>query len=238
MALPKLNDVPLYTMTVPSTGKQVKYRPFLVKEQKVLMLAGESQDKEQMLSSMLNTIESCIDDNINVKNLPTFDVDYLFTQIRAKSVGENANLMVKCSKCEKEVKFTVNLSELDVPKIKRNQSTIELTSDVSVIMRYPSYSLIMKNDIDDSDDNMSTEFTMHFMLSCIESIQTAEENILMQDETHEEQVRFLESLNTEQFEKLSDFVRDMPKISADVKLNCESCGHEESTKLEGMESFF
>ena len=103
MALPKLNDVPLYTMTVPSTGKQVKYRPFLVKEQKVLMLAGESQDKEQMLSSMLNTIESCIDDNINVKNLPTFDVDYLFTQIRAKSVGENANLMVKCSKCEKEV---------------------------------------------------------------------------------------------------------------------------------------
>ena len=85
---------------------------------------------------------------------------------------------------------------------------------------------------------MSTEFTMNFMLSCIESIQTAEENILMQDETHEEQVRFLESLNTEQFEKLSDFVRDMPKISADVKLNCESCGHEESTKLEGMESFF
>jgi len=235
MALPRLNDVPMYTMMVPSTGKQVKYRPFLVKEQKVLMLAGESQDKKQMLNSMLDTIESCIADNINVKNLPTFDIDYLFTQIRGKSVGENATLAANCSKCENEIKFTVNLNELNVPEIKRNTSTIKLTSDINVMMRYPSYSLIMKNDI---DDEMSTEFTMNFMLSCIESIQTAEENIIMQDETQEEQIRFLESLNTEQFEKLADFIRDMPKVSVDVKLKCESCEHEESKKVEGMESFF
>lgn len=238
MALPKLNDVPMYSMKVPSTGKEVKYRPFLVKEQKVLMLAGESQDRKQMLTAMLDTIESCIEGNINVKNLPTFDVDYLFTQIRAKSVGENANMLTTCTNCEKEVKFTVDLSKLNVPEVKKRQSIIELTSEISVKMSYPSYPAIIENDTTDENEDMTTEFLMNFILNCIESIQTPEENIMMRDEQYDEKIRFIESLNTEQFERLGDFVKDMPKISHNVNLKCESCGHEETRILEGMESFF
>lgn len=238
MALPKLNDVPMYTMTVPSTGKEVKYRPFLVKEQKVLMLASESQDRKQMLTAMLNTIQACLDDNIQVEKLPTFDIDYLFTQIRAKSVGENSKLMTKCSKCESEIEFSVDLSKLNIPEIKQKNVVIPLTSNVSVKMSYPSYNLIMENSTNESTEEVSTEFIMSFVMNCIESIQTEEENILMRDESYDEKIRFLESLSTEQFEKLASFVRDMPKLSHDTNLKCESCGHEEKRRLEGMESFF
>jgi hypothetical protein len=238
MALPKLNDVPMYTMIVPSTGKQVKYRPFLVKEQKVLMIAGESQDKKQMMSAMLDTIESCIQDNINVKRLPTFDVDYMFLQIRGKSVGENAHLNIPCSKCEEITGLDVDISKITPPQVKSNSAVIKLNNEISVKLNYPSYTNMIENDSIINQDDVNSEFILHYLLSCIESVQTEEENILMKDEPEKDKIDFIESLTSEQFEKLSNFIQDTPKIEHNIKIKCEKCGEETNTNLEGIQDFF
>lgn len=238
MALPKLNDVPMYTMTVPSTGKEVKYRPFLVKEQKVLMIASETQDKKLMMNSMLDTIEACVQDNINVKKLPTFDVDYMFMQIRGKSVGENVHLNITCSKCEEPVGFDINISEIKPPEIKSKLSVVKLTNEISVKLNYPSYTNMIQNDNIMNQENVNSEFILHYLLSCIESVQTEEENILMKDESEEDKISFIESLTTEQFDKLSKFVQTSPKIEHDINVKCEKCGEETKTKLEGIQDFF
>jgi hypothetical protein len=238
MALPRLNDVPMYTMVVPSTGKQVKYRPFLVKEQKVLMIASESQDKKQMMSAMLDTIEACIQDDIKVKRLPTFDVDYMFLQIRGKSVGENSHLNIPCSKCEEVIGLDVDISKIKPPEVKLNSSVIKLTNEISVKLNYPSYINMIQNDNIINQDNVNSEFVLHYLVSCIESVQTAEENILMKDEPDEDKIGFIESLTTEQFDKLSNFVQNTPKIEHNIKVKCEKCGEETNANLEGIQDFF
>ena len=214
MALPKLNDVPMYTTIVPSTGKEVQYRPFLVKEQKVLLVAYESQDRKQIINAMLNTIESCTDNQIQGQKLSIFDVDYMFTQIRSKSAGEKATLNLKCEKCEEETPFTVNLAEINVESPSSNHD-IDLTDNIKIRMKYPTYLDVLENDKLNSE-SIGTEFMIEFMIACIESISTNEEHIQLKDETREEKVAFVDSLNNEQFEKISEFVRNIPKVSQKI----------------------
>lgn len=234
MALPKLNENPEYRMTIPSTGKQVKFRPFLVKEQKVMMIAGESQDRKQMLNSMLETINACVSD-VESKHLATFDVDYLFTQIRAKSVGENTELQLKCSKCEHQNDFTINLTEIKPPKVELDQ-VIHITPDISLSMQYPTYHQLMNSSLIEED--LSTDNMVEFLITCIQSVNTLDESILFKDEPLQEKINFVESLNTEQFTRLSAFINDMPKLTHKIEVDCSECGHKNVHTLEGMESFF
>lgn len=236
MALPKLNSAPKYELTVPSTGKQTYFRPFLVKEQKVLLIAYESKDRKQVIKAILDTIEACVDENIEVNKLTTFDVDYIFTQIRSKSVGEKVDLRVKCTHCETMNDIQVNLEDIKVDNVEGTK-IIKLNDEISVSLRYPSYSQLMKSQ-KFFDTSSETETVMEIIISCMESVMTEEENISLKDESREEIVRFLDSMTSEQFEKISDFVQSMPTMTHDVHFKCTSCTEENNVVLRGIDDFF
>jgi len=236
MALPKLNSAPKYALTIPSTGQEIYFRPFLVKEQKVLLIAYESKDRKQIVKAILDTVEACVETEIDTRTLTTFDVDYLFTQIRAKSVGEKVDLRVKCTQCEHFNDVQVNLEEIEVPEVEGSK-VVELSNEISVKLQYPSYFQFIRNPkILDSESD--TETIMEIIISCMEAIQTEEENILLKDEPREEIVRFLDSMTSEQFEKISDFVQKMPSMKKDVQFQCVSCTETSDVVLQGIDDFF
>lgn len=235
MALPSLNATPAYELTVPSSGEKLKFRPFLVKEQKVLMLAYESQDKKTIINAMIDTLKSCVT-NIDINKLTTFDADYIFTQIRGKSVGEKIQLNINCSSCDLPNEVEVNLDDINV-EITEKEKIVELTDDISVKLKYPTYYKFMDR-IGNMDDMSQTEAIMEVIISCIDSVMTQEENISLQDETKEEVVKFIDSMNTQQFELVSAFVQNMPQLEYAFNLKCKSCGHEEEKVLRGIDDFF
>lgn len=236
MALPKLNSAPKYELTIPSTGQEIYFRPFLVKEQKVLLIAYESKDRKQVVKAILDTVDACIESEIDVRSLATFDIDYLFTQIRAKSVGEKVDIRVKCTSCDYFNDVQVNLEEIQVPKVEGSK-VVELNKEISIKLRYPSYYQFIQNPkiLESKSD---TETIMEIIISCMESIQTEEENILLKDESREEIVRFLDSMTSEQFEKISSFVQKMPTMNKDIDFECVSCSKENNVTLQGIDDFF
>lgn len=232
MALPKLNDVPMYNLNIPSTGKQVKYRPFLVKEQKILLIAYESQDRSQIVSAIMNCINSCTYEAVKAESLPIFDVDYIFTQIRSKSVGENAELSLKCVKCNEATPFSIDLSTIEIPEVKDKPATIQLTDDIKIKMKYPTYTDVVAN------TENAEDFMIKFIVSCIQSLQTNEENIEFKDEPIEEKIKFIESLTSDQFDKISQYVNSLPKLTQKINVTCQKCGTHNTRTLEGVENFF
>ena len=200
MALPKLNDNPSYRVTVPSTGQETSFRPFLVKEQKALLIAYETQDKKDMIRAVLKTIEACIEEPLR-GNLTTFDVDYLFTKIRAKSVGETADIQVKCSKCESINEVSVELDNVTMSG-EVSENVISLNDDVSVEMRYPTYEQFMDSQTL-LEDGSPTETLMDLLIVCMQSVLTEEERIDMSTESHASINEFLESMTAEQFERVT-----------------------------------
>ena len=175
MALPKLNDVPKYELTIPSIDKKIYFRPFLVKEQKVLMMALETQDDKQILKSITDTIEACLEDNINVKSLATFDVEYMFTQIRAKSVGETTDIMISCKNCETNNKVNIKLDEIKI-EVNKEDQTIELNDTFTVKMRYPKYASMLNQE---SADTSVTKVLYDLVMTCLDELRTEEEIIKM-----------------------------------------------------------
>ena len=169
MALP-MNNTPTYTLVLPSTGKEVKYRPFLIKEEKALLLAHQSEDPKVMVESLKGVIKSCLKDNIDVESFATFDIEYVFTQIRAKSVGEIAELMIRCDTCEDEkavAKVEIDLSKVQVTKSPDHTNKIELFGDVGVIMKYPTIDVIKKLE---NLDNANLDETFGVIIECIDSV--------------------------------------------------------------------
>lgn len=230
MALPRLNDVPKYEMKIPSSGKSVRYRPYLVKEEKVLLLAYENKDISQSMNAIVDTVVSCVDADLNPRSLSTFDIEYMFTQIRSRSVGETSRIMVPCSKCESnnEVIIPLNDVKIDVPK---RTTTIVLSDEVSVEMRWPSYSR-MKFDEEGNQDYVS------FVCSCINAILYEDNRILVDDEPEDELYEFLESLTSKQYALLNEHIAVLPQIEYRTKFVCEQCGEENDSLLQGMQTFF
>jgi hypothetical protein len=236
MALPRLNESPQYELVIPSTGTTVNYRPFLVKEQKVLLIAYESQDQKQIITSILNCISGCTDNKIDVSKLSTFDTDYIFTKIRSKSVGENINVNAKCKTCEEKTEVKINLDNIELMgNIK--PSTVNITDEITLKMRYPSYNDFVTNE-KIMKNSVTTETIFEMLICCIESVMTEEENIVLKDEPREEVERFINSLTNAQFQKLQEFVDEIPKITLDVDFVCASCNNNNKTKLEGLQDFF
>lgn len=237
MALPRLNENPQYELVIPSTKEKVNFRPFLVKEQKVLLIAYESQDRKQILSAMLNTLESCIHENIDVKKLSTFDVDYMFTMIRSKSAGETTTLLFKCKECQTENEVVIKLDEIGVD-VKEQNMRIELTDKIAVKMRYPSYEFFLNNSILMDESKTQSELLLASIVGCLEAVETEEERIDLSDESEEEVNQFLESLTGAQFEKISQFALELPAMSKNVKYTCINCGTKNERMLKGLEDFF
>lgn len=237
MALPRLNESPQYELVIPSSGQTVNYRPFLVKEQKVLLIAYESQDKKQILSAMLNTIETCVKEELNISKLATFDVDYIFTQIRSKSVGETSDIMIRCSECNHENEQSIRLDDIKVP-IQKQDMIVKITDELNVRMKYPNYDFFLKNDVLLNEGSTQSEMLLALVVACLESVETEDERFDLSDESNEEILRFLESLTTDQFDKIGAFTMTMPAMEHDLEFNCESCGHVNNRKLKGLTDFF
>ena len=236
MALPKLNDTPKYNIDIPSTGNMVRYRPFLVKEEKVLLLAMESKEEDQILSAILDTIEACIQDEIDVARLTTFDIEYLFTKIRSKSVGETSNVIVKCHVCEADNEVVIPIDEIGVHRDKEVSNIIDIQDGLQLEMKYPSYAAL-RTDADVKSKDIGIQlFAM--IRHCMKALLTEEERIDLATEDTKEVDDFIESMNTEQFNKVREFVENIPVMSHDVIFECSSCGKENNQTLRGMESFF
>jgi hypothetical protein len=238
MALPKFNNEQyIYELTVPSTKEKVKYRPFLVKEQKTLLIAFESQDPKQLFNAMINNLESCVS-NIDTKKLATFDVDYMFTQVRSKSVGETSKVSGKCSECEHINEVTINLNDISVDQDDVKDNVIKLTDEISVVMKYPTYYDLQKSDDKIFGDAGVTEVLFETIMMCLDSVQTPEENISIKDESREEIEEFINQLTNQQLEKITEFVQSIPSLTHTVEYVCSNCNYTNHTTLKGFQDFF
>lgn len=232
MALPKLNSDPKYKVTIPSSGKEVSFRPYLVKEEKVLMMAFESQDQKQALRAIVDTLSACIDEEIDISSLKTFDIEYLFTQIRSKSVGEHSTVYLTCTECSSKNEQTVDIANVAVTESKVDK-LIELTPSVSVEMDYPSYNDVMSTNLE--GDEIEVGFSM--VVNSIKAIITEEERTDSKDVSKKELTEFVESMNQQQFQKVSEFLNEIPSMEHDVEFTCKDCGHENQMKLKGIQDF-
>ena len=235
MALLQINVSPKYNGKIPSTGIEYTYRPFLVKEQKVLLIALESRDEKAILQSVVDTIEECTYEDINVNELATFDVEYMFTQIRAKSAGETTKVNIKCAECEEFTEVVVPLDKIDI-EVPKEVNIIKLTDQYTVKMRYPSYKHLTT--VSELESNTLTESMYEMIVACLDSLQTEEDNISFLDETRADIDTFLNNLNGDQFDELVKFVTDLPKMEHDIVFDCQSCGVNNKQVLQGIQDFF
>jgi len=231
MALPRLNDVPKYTLKIPSTNKEITYRPFLVKEQKVLLMALESQDDKQILQAVLDTIEACVLDKINATNLALFDLEYIFLKIRSVSVGEGAEVTIKCQKCENPVKTKIDLNSITFDKMPENR--IKINDKYTIQMMYPTFNTTISG----VSNSTLAEQVYIAALGCLDKLLTNDEVIDFKDETEEEKKAFLESLTALQFESIIEFVNNLPRLRKEVEYKCEECNTINKTTLEGLQDF-
>jgi len=238
MALPVLsNDKPMYEVVVPSSQQALKFRPFLVKEQKSLLIAYESQDMKQILNAMINCIETCVP-GINIKKLATFDVDYVFTQVRAKSVGETTTILSACVECNEQNEVTINLEDVAMKSSDVKTKVIPITDQISIHMKYPTYQEMLKNPNYMKQDGTQTELLFESIVSCMHSVQTGEDNVVISQEPREEIEKFINSLNTDQLNKITSFVETMPTMTHEEKFQCKKCKHENTVELKGLQDFF
>ena len=231
MSLPSLNDKPEYTLTVPSNGKKVNFRPYLVKEEKILLMAAESKDENEIIRAIENTVMACVEGSIDVSRLCTFDLEYMFLQLRSKSTGENSDILIKCQSCEEKNEVTVSLNDVSCSK-PIGSNIIELTNGISLEMKYPSY-----RDMNLSSEN-EDQFGLEVISRCIEAVLTEEERIVIGEEKVEDVETFVESMTQEQFKKVIDFIQEMPSLKYDMKFVCQSCGEMNEREIRGIQSFF
>ena len=240
MALPKLN-VPVYEAVLPSTEKVIKYRPFLVKEEKILLTAMEAGEDSAMIPAVKQIINNCVEGNLDVDKLPTFDIEYLFLRLRAKSVGEQVTLGLKpwgCPKnkgelCENSTQVNVNLEEVNVIKTEKHSNKIMLDDKIGIQLSYPDMSKLGKVDKIDT-----AEAGMNIIKDCIDMIYTEEEMYERGTFTDKGLDEFVESLNTQQFTLIKNFFDTMPVLKHTVKYKCEICGEDKETTIQGLNSFF
>lgn len=234
MALPKL-DTPRYEMKIPSTNKKVTYRPYLVREEKVLMLAMESNDQSQMVRALKDVINSCTEGSLEIDSLTMFDLEYVFLQLRAKSSGETTEVSIKCTSCEEKNPVTVDLSKVSVDVPKATEKKIKLTDKVGVVMKYPSI-----NDMINIQESTESEVNKLFSViaKSIDSIYSNDEIFDASEQSIDELKDFIDSLNTDQFNKIRTFVEEMPAATIAVDFTCKSCGTHNQMDVKGMANFF
>jgi len=238
MPLPKI-ATPTYELELPSSGETVQYRPFLVKEEKLLVIALESEDTKQITTAIKSVIKSCIKTRgVKVEALPTFDIEYLFLNIRGKSVGEEIDVNVTCpDDGETSVSVKINLDDIQVEKSEDHTNKIKVDDSIMMEMKYPSLDQFIKNNF---DFNEQTAMDQSFELigSCIDKIYTEDDVWATADCTKKEINEFLESMNSSQFKQIEKFFETMPKLSHTVKVKNPVTEIESEVVLEGLASFF
>ena len=237
MALPRINETLNFSMKVPSTGKTVKYRPYLVKEEKVLLQAFESGDTRTCLEAMADTLAACIDpkSNLDVSSLSTFDVEYMFIKVRSKSVGENSHIQIKCTECSESNPVTVDLEAIEV-EMTSSDNVVEITDNIAVEMRYPTYGTLMDQEVSQGKEDMDT--AMRLLAMSVSAVLTDEERIDCTNQTPQEVIEFLSSMTATQLQGVSQFLENMPALKHDVEFDCKNCQHHNKVELKGLSDFF
>ena len=238
MPLPKI-ATPTYELELPSTGATVRYRPFLVKEEKVLVIALESEDNKQITNAIKAVLKSCIlSKGIKVESLPTFDIEYLFLNIRGKSVGEDLEVNIICPDDNKtQVPVTIALDEIEVQKDDNHTNKIKVDDSIMMEMKYPSLDQFIKNNFDFNDKNMMDQ-SFELIASCVDKIYTEDEVWAAADCTKKEMKDFLEQMNSNQFKEIESFFETMPKLSHSVSVTNPETKVKSEVVLEGLASFF
>jgi len=238
MPLPKI-ATPTYDLVLPSSDRKIKYRPFLVKEEKILIIAMESEDQKQITNAIKSVINNCIlSRGIKVDKLSTFDIEYLFLNIRGKSVGENVEVIVTCpDDNETEVPVIIPLDEIKVKKDPDHNRDIKLDDNLVMRMRYPSLSEFVKTNFD-LDDEITVDQSFDLIISCIEQVYNEEESWNASDCTKKEMTEFLEQLSSKQFKEVEKFFDTMPKLSHTIKVTNPKTKVKNEVLLEGLSSFF
>ena len=238
MPLPKI-ATPTYELELPSTGETIKYRPFLVKEEKLLVIALESEDTKQITTAIKSVIKNCIlTRGIKVENLPTFDIEYLFFNIRGKSVGEEIEVNITCPDDEETTTAViVNLDDIKVQKNEDHTNKIKIDDSVIMEMKYPSLDQFIKNNFEFSDKSAMDQ-SFELIGSCIDKIYTEDEVWSTSDVSKKEVIEFLESMNSSQFKDIEKFFETMPKLSHTLKVTNPKTKVESEVVLEGLASFF
>jgi hypothetical protein len=242
MSLPKLN-VPVYEAILPSTETVIKYRPFLVKEEKILLTAMESEDEKSISIAIKQIINNCVQGTLDVERLPTFDIEYLFLRLRAKSVGEEVKIGLKpfpCSQnngelCENSTEVAINLEEVKVVKNEKHTNKIMLSDGIGIVLSYPN--------IEKLQDVMGTKKSqtsqgMDMIKDSVSMIFTEEETFERDSFSEKELDEFFDSLTSDQFTKIRDFFETMPQLKHTVKYKCSTCGEDKETTVQGLNSFF
>ena len=234
MPLPKI-ATPTYELELPSTGQEIKYRPFLVKEEKVLVIALESEDTKQITNAIKTVIKNCIlTKGIKVESLPTFDIEYLFLNIRGKSVGETVDVnIIAPDDGETEISVNIDLDEIKVQKNDKHTKEIKIDDNITLIMKYPSLDQFINNNFNFKDEEQDV-FKM--VASCVDLVY--DDETAYDDFTEKEMVKFLEQFNSAQFREIENFFDTMPKLSHTINVTNPNTGVENEVVLEGLSSFF
>ena len=239
MPLPTIST-PTYELILPSSDKKIRYRPFLVKEEKILILAMESQDSKQIANAVKNVITHCVlTRGIKVEKLSTFDIEYLFLNIRGKSVGEDIEVMVTCPDDGKtQVPTLINIDSIKIQKSEDHSKDIKLDDTYTLRMKYPSLNEFIKSNFAGGVDDMNVDDTFDLIASCIEQVYSEEESWSSADCTKKELKDFLEQLDSKQFKNIEKFFETMPKLSHTVTVINPNTKKENKIVLEGLQNFF
>lgn len=237
MALPNINETLKFQMKVPSTGKTVMYRPYLVKEEKILLQAFESKDPSITIQTIMDTINACVDDReeIDATRLATFDIEYMFTKLRAKSVGETSKIYMSCKECDETNEYLIDLEEIEI-EVPEQNNRIQLNDSYAVELRYPTYSNIMTGVLEDlKKDPLQA---LKIIADNIVAIYTPSERIDASSETLEDLEKFVGSLTSGQIKELMVFFNTLPAMKKHVEFNCKKCGEHNELTLKGIADFF
>jgi len=237
MKLPTM-VAPTYELKLPSTGEKVAYRPFLVKEEKILLMAMESGNSKEMSTAIRKIIDSCTEGKLDLEVLPLFDVEYIFLQLRAKSVGEIAEPMVACPDCNEATKIKLDISKIKVSKEKENDPKIQLTEDIGIMMKYPQ--LILSDELETTDINVDSDSELAFdvIIKCVDKIWQGDNVWAAKDVGLDGVKEFIESLTQEQFLKITNFFETMPQLKHTIDYTCPHCEKKNKVILRGLNSFF
>lgn len=238
MPLPKIST-PIHELELPSTGQKIKYRPFLVKEEKLLVIALESEDTKDITTAMKTVIKNCIETKgVKVESLPTFDIEYLFLNIRGKSVGEEIEVSIICpDDGETTVPIKINIDDIKVQKNPEHNNQIKLDENIMMEMKYPSLEQFIKNNFDLSSGN-TLEQSFELICSCVDKIYTEDEVWAAVDVTKKDLMEFLDQMNSTQFKEIEKFFETMPKLSHTITVKNPKTEVESEVTLEGLSSFF
>ena len=239
MPLPKINT-PTYELELPSNGKKIKYRPFLVREEKILVIAMESEDMKQITDAVIDILNSCIlTRGVKVDQLSTFDIEYLFLNVRSKSVGETVEVNVTCpDDGETQVQMEINVDDIKMVKNKNHKNIIKLDDTLSLKLKYPSMNQFVENNFETSESTSEIDRSLDMIITCVDTVFDEEESWSASDCTKKELREFIEQLNSKQFKDIEAFFNTMPKLSHTIKVKNPKTKVESEIVLEGLASFF